>query len=218
MKKYKHILKNRADAAFKLMDTIPMQKLKDEKWTIVAVSKGGLALGALIAAKHKTRLEALFMAPIMAPNNPECEVARVSETQEIVINEMLVSSFEIQYDYIYGEAHRKHEEDILGYIYQYRKGRPFPSMKQEVVLLVDDGSETGSRFLTALKSILAQKPKAIYIAVPVLPTEVLEMLEPFVDDIYYLYDIEDFVETSLYYEELEKIDDEEIETLLEENR
>ena len=218
MKRYKHILQDRADAAIKLMDTIPMQKLKDEKWVTVAVSKGGLALGALITAKYKTRLEALFMAPIMAPNNPECEVARVSETQEIVINEMLVNSFEIQYDYIYGEAHRKHEEDILSYIYQYRKGRPFPSMKQEVVLLVDEGSETGSRLMTALKSILIQKPKAVYIATPVLPPEVLELLEPFVDDIYYLYEIEDFVETSLYYKELEKIDDEELETLLEENR
>ena len=218
MKKYKHILANRADAAIKLMDVIPMQKLRDEKWTTVAVSKGGLALGALIAAKYSTPLEALFMAPIMAPNNSECEIARVSETQEIVINEELVSSFEIKYDYIYGEAHRKHEEDILSYIYQYRKGRPFPSMTKEVVLLIDDGSETGSRFMTALKTILVQKPKAVYIAVPVLPSDVLELLEPFVDEIFFLYDIDYFVETELYYENLEKIDDESIEKLLEENR
>lgn len=218
MKKYKGILANRADAANKIMDLIPMQKLRDEKWITVAVSKGGLALGALLTAKYSTPLEVLFMSAIMAPNNPECEVARVSETQEIVINEQLVSSFEIKYDYIYGEAHRKHEEDILSHIYQYRKGRPFPSMKQEIVLLVDDGSETGIRFLTALKSILAQKPRAVYIAVPVLPTDVLELLEPFVDEIYFLYDIDDFVETELYYEELEKINDEKIEKLLEENR
>ena len=218
MNTYKNILQNRADAAIKMMDIIPMQKLRDENWTTVAVSKGGLALGSLIAAKYSTPLELLFMAPVMAPNNPECEVARVSETQEIVINEKLVNSFEIKYDYIYGEAHRKHEEDILSNIYQYRKGRPFPSMSQEVVLLIDDGSETGSRFLTALKSILAQKPRAVYIAVPVLPTDVLELLEPFVDEIYFLYDIDDFVETELYYEELEKIDDEEMEKLLGENR
>jgi putative phosphoribosyl transferase len=218
MKRYKHILANRADAAKKIMDVIPMQKLRDEKWTTVAVSKGGLALGSFISSKYNTPLESLFMAPIMAPNNPECEVARVSETQEIVINESLVSSFEIKYDYIYGEAHRKHEEDILSYIYQYRKGRPFPSMKNEVVLLVDDGSETGSRFMTALKTILVQKPRAVYIAVPVLPTDVLELLEPFVDEIFFLYDIDDFVETELYYESLEKIDDENIEKLLEENR
>ena len=218
MSKYKGILESRADAAQRLMDVIPMQKLRDEQWITVAVSKGGLALGSLIASKYATPLELLFMSAIMAPNNPECEVARVSETQEIVINEKLVNSFEIKYDYIYGEAHRKHEEDILSHIYQYRKGRPFPSMNKEVVLLIDDASETGSRFLTALKSILAQKPRAVYIAVPVLPTDVLELLEPFVDEIYCLYDIDDFVETELYYEELEKIDDEEIEKLLEENR
>jgi putative phosphoribosyl transferase len=218
MNKYKNILLSREDAAIKIMDVIPTQKLKDEKWNIVAVSKGGLALGALIKKRYNNPLEMLFSAPIMAPNNSECEVARVSETEEIVINEYLVGAFDIKYDYIYGEAHRKHEEDILSYIYQFRKGKPFPSMHKEVVLLVDDGSETGSHFLTALKTVLAQKPKAVYIAVPVLPKDVLELLEPFVDDIFFLYDIDDFVETDLYYEDLEKIDDERIEKLLEENR
>lgn len=218
MKRYKNILFDRADAAAQLRDIIPMQKLKEEQWNIIATSKGGLALGLLIKQKLPNFLQSLFMAPIMAPNNPECEVARVSETEEIVINEELVRAFEIKYDYIYGEAHRKHEEDILSYIYQYRKGRPFPSMQNKVVLLVDEGSETGTKFMTALKTVLAQKPKAVYIAVPVLPADVLEVLEAFVDDIFFLYDIDDYVETALYYKELENIDDEKIEKLLEENR
>ena len=216
MQKYKNILKNRQDAAGKLIDVIPMQKFKEEQWDIVAVSKGGLALGSFLRGKLNNSLDFLFSEAILAPNNPECEVARVSESEEIVINEQLVSAFEIQYDYIYGEAHRKHEEEILSYIYQYRKGRHFSSMENKVVLLIDEGSETGSKFMTALKTILAQKPKAVYIAVAVLPTDVLELLEPFVDDIFFLYDIDDFVETSLYYGEFEDIKDEEIEKLLEE--
>ncbi len=216
MQKYKNILKNRQDAADNLIDVIPMQKLKEEEWNIVAVSKGGLDLGSRIRGKLINNLDFLFTEAIMAPNNQECEVARVSESEEIVINEQLVAAFDIQYDYIYGEAHRKHEEEILSYIYQYRKGRHFPSMENKVVLLVDEGSEMGSKFLTALKTVLAQKPKAVYIAVPVLPTDILEQLEPFVDDIFFLYDIDDFVETSLYYEELEDIEDERIEKLLEE--
>jgi putative phosphoribosyl transferase len=65
---------------------------------------------------------------------------------------------------------------------------------------------------------LAQKPKAVYIAVPVLPSDVLELLEPFCDDVYCLYDIEDYVETSLYYEELDKISEEKIEKYLENKR
>ncbi len=216
MQKYKNILKNRQDAAQKLIDVIDMQKFKEEQWNIVAVSKGGLELGSLIRGKLNNSLDFLFSEAILAPNNPECEVARVSESEEIVINEELVSAFDIKYDYIYGEAHRKHEEEILSYIYQYRKGRHFSSMENRVVLLVDEGSETGSKFVTALKTILAQKPKAVYIAVAVLPTDVLELLEPFVDDIFFLYDIDDFVETSLYYGEFEDIEDEMIEKLLEE--
>jgi len=216
MQLYKNILKNRQDAAEKLIDVIPMQKFKEEQWNIIAVSKGGLELGSYIRGKLSNNLDFLFSEAIMAPNNPECEVARVSEREEIVINEQLVAAFDIKYDYIYGEAHRKHEEEILSYIYQYRKGRHFSSMQNKIVLLVDEGSETGSKLLTAIKTILAQKPKAIYIAVAVLPSDILEQLDALVDDIYFLYDIDDFVETSLYYEDFKEIDDEEIEKLLEE--
>ncbi len=214
MKKYKHILKNRKDAAEKLKDVLPMQKLKDESWKIVAVSSGGLLLGSYIKGRLANDLEYLFSEAITAPNNEECEIARVSESEEIVINEQLVSAFDIKYDYIYGEAHRKHEEQILSCIYQYRKGRHFPSMKDKIVLLVDEGSESGLKFVTALKTILAMKPKAVYIAVPVLPSDILELLEPFADEVFFLYDIDDYVETSLYYEELEKVEDETIEKLL----
>ena len=216
MQKYKDILKNRSDAAKKLLDVLPMQQFKEEDWNIVAVSKGGLQLGSFIKGKLKNNLEILFLEAVWAPNNHECEIARVSETEEIVINEKLIDSFDIQLDYVYGEAHRKHEEDILSSIYRYRKGRPFPSMQNKVVLLIDEGSETGSKFMTALKTILAQQPKAVYIAVPVLPSDVLEQLETFVDDIFFLYNIDDYVETALYYESLEEIDEENIEKLLEE--
>jgi putative phosphoribosyl transferase len=195
-----------------------MARLKEESWDIIAVSNGGLAIGASIKGKLKNPLNILFLEAIYAPNNDECEVARVSESEELVINERLVNSFEIKYDYIYGEAHRKHEEKILSSIYKYRKGHPFPSMKDRVVLLVDEGSESGSKFMTALKTILVQEPKAVYIAVPVIPSDILEELESFVDDIFFLHEIDDYVETSLYYKELEKIEDETIEKLLEENK
>ena len=216
MNKYKNILEDRETAAKKLHDVIPMQRLKDESWKLVAVSRGGLSLASYIRGKLLNTLDFLLSESIMAPNNDECEIARVCEGEEIVINENLVSSFEIQYDYIYGEAHRKHEEKIISAIYRYRKGRQFTKIENEIVLLIDDGSETGMKFMTALKAVLAQKPKAVYIAVPVIPSDVLELLEPFADDVFFLYDMDDYVETSLYYEKLEKIEDETIEKLLEE--
>jgi putative phosphoribosyl transferase len=204
----------RRDAALKLKDLLPLDQVKSEDWNFIAVSKGGLQLAAMMNERLKRHVDFLFSESISAPQNSGCEIARVSETEEIVMHENLVKSFDIQVDYIYGEANRKHEEKILASIYKYRKGRHFESMRGKVVLLLDEGAETGMKLMTAIKTVMNMKPKAVHLAVPVLPTDVLEELEPLVDRIYYLHDVEDFVETPSYYGELPAVDDKTIASIL----
>ncbi len=218
MQKYKNILKDRIEAASKLKEILPLQKIKDERWIFIAVSPGGLEIAHYIKGTLRNELDYLFSESILAPNNDECEIARVSENEDIVIIDELVRSFEIQYDYIYGEAHRKHEEKILSYIYQYRKGRPLIDVEDRVILLLDEGAETGMKFTTAIKSILGMKPKAVYIAAPILPTTVIENLEPFADELFFAYNIDDYVETDLYYHNLPPVSEERIEKILGEER
>lgn len=214
MKERINLLKNYQDAARQLRDIIPLDKLKSQKWKLIGLSKDGLDIAHKIRGRLDNKIDFLFSEAIYAPNNEECEIARVSEGEEIVINEDLVNAFGIKYDYIYGEAHRKHEEKILSRIYQYRKGKAFESVKDQFVVLVDNGSESGLKLMTAIKVVLSQKPKAVYIAVPVIPSDVLEELEPYCDDIFFLYDIDDYVETPLYYEEVEDINEDRIEEIL----
>ncbi len=214
MQKYKNILKDRTQAANKLKEILPMQKLKEENWIFVAVSPGGLEIAHIIKGNLRNKLDYLFSEPILAPNNAECEIARVSENEDIVIIDELARSFDIQYDYIYGEAHRKHEEKILSHIYQYRKGKPFIDIQDKVVLLLDEGAETGMKFTTAIKSVLGMKPKAVYAAAPILPTTVIENLEPFADEVFFAYNIDDYVETALYYNNLPPVNEERIEKIL----
>lgn len=208
------LLDSREDAAIKLIDAIPMQKLKDEQWRLVGISKGGLELAYQIRARLKNQIDFLFSEGINAPKNVKCEIARVSENEQIVIDEKLIESFEIKHDYIYGEAKRKYEEKILSYIYQYRKGRTFFDVKNKIVLLVDDGANTGMKFMLAIKSIMSMKPKALYIAVPVIPTDVLELLDSFSNEIYFLHSIDHFVETGFYYKELQNISEDRVEKIL----
>jgi len=116
--------------------------------------------------------------------------------------------------------HRKEKNDqekILGYIYQYRKGHPFSNIEGKSVLLIDEGSETGVKLTTALKSVLGMKPKAVYIAAPILPTTVIENLEPFADELFFAYNIDDYVKTTLYYRHLPDVSEERIEKILGEN-
>ncbi len=214
MKHKKHLFTNRADAARQLRDSLPMDRMRSEGWEFVAVSRGGLELASVINERHHLPIDFLFSESIGAPNNLECEVARVSEHEEMVIHEKLVEAFDIKLDYIYGEAHRQYEEKILSKVYRYRHGRHFENVKDKTILLIDEAAETGLKFLTAIKTIMGMHPKAVYVAVPVLPSDVLESLEPLVDDIFYLQDIEDFVDTASYYANLDEVSDDNIEMIL----
>ena len=214
MNSKKNLIEDRRDAAMRLKEQLSPERLKTEKWHLVAVSKGGLELAGIMNERLKLPIDFLFSATIYAPQNRDCEIACVSEREEIVIHENLIEMFDIQLDYIYGEASRKHEEKIIPQIYKFRKGRHFAGVKGETVLLVDEGAESGLKMMTAIKTVMAMKPKAVYLAVGVLPSDVMESLEPLVDGIYYLYNIDDFVETTTYYASLPAVKDATIETIL----
>lgn len=208
------IFKNRIDAAAALKEVLPLAQFRAQKWHLVAISKGGLVIADYLNHGTNNKIDLLFSASISAPRNKECEIARVSETEEIVINEQLVECFEIERDYIYGEAHRRYEDKILGYNYKYRKGRSFQSVKDEMVLLVDEGAQSGMTMMLALKTVLAMKPKAVFIALPLISSELLKTLEPLADNIFYIREIQNYVATSYYYDALEDIDDAVIEKIL----
>lgn len=207
--------KNRSDAAIQLKELLPLDRMKSESWSLIAVSSGGLMVADAINTRLKLPIDFLFSASITAPQNPECELARVSETEEIVIHQALLDVFDIQVDYIYGEATRKHEEKILSAIYQYRKGEHFQSMKGKNILLIDEGSETGLKLMCAIKTAFSQKAKAVYVAVPVMPSSVVEALDPIVDAVFCVHELDDYVDTQYYYQEFDAVEEETIETILE---
>ena len=186
MQQKKYLFTDRLDAAKQMKEFLPIDQIRSEQWSFVAVSKGGLELAYFINSRLKCPIDYLLSESITAPQNSECEIARVSEIEEIVMHENLIEVFDIQVDYIYGEAKRKHEEKMLSNMYQYRKGRHFSDLSNQTVLLVDEGAESGLKFMTAIKTVMTMQPKAVYVAVPVLPKDVLESLEPLVDGIFYL--------------------------------
>ena len=204
------LFENRKAAASELKEMLPLQQMQREEWILIAVSEGGVDLANEIRGRMPLKIDWLFGASIMAPHNPSCELGRVSESEEIVINDDLVRAFGVQYDYVYGEAHRKHEEKILSSIYHYRKGRPLTNLRGKNVLLVDQGTESGLKLMCAIKTILAVSPDALFACVPVMPKEVYAAIEPLCDSLFCPNVLEDYIETSCYYSKLEDISDEKI--------
>ena len=206
--------KNRSDAAMRLKEQLPLEQMKQEQWQLVALSPGGLEIIHHLNQRLKLEQDFLFSAGIYAPKNPDCELARVTELEEIVINERLVEAFEITHDYIYGEASRKYEDRILPQVYRYRKGEHFSEMQGKIIMLVDEGSESGLKLMGAIKTVLTMNPKAVYVAVPVIPTDLLDGIEPLADEIFYVSALDDYIQTESYYEAFEDVSDEKIESYI----
>ena len=99
--------KDELDAANKLLEVLPQKELIDGDFVVVCSSLDSVVLADMVANRLDLSYELLFSERLYAPNNPECEIAIVSETEEIVYNSELVKAFDISLDFIYGEAHRR---------------------------------------------------------------------------------------------------------------
>lgn len=218
MGKTNYLFNNYDDAAQKLFDVLPIKQMQQEKWLLLGLSLDSVVILEYLAKKAGLNYDFLFTESICAPNNPDCIIATVSETEEIVIQEDLVDSFGINLDYIYGEAHRKYEENILKRSYKYRKGTEACSYEQENILLVDSGCETGLRVLAALKTVINNSAKSVSFATPAVAQDTANLLDMVIDEIFTVNKIAHFIDTSFYYENVQILGPEVIIAILESSK
>ncbi len=212
---HKYYFEDRADAASALIDALPLELLSSNETVIIGVSEGGVYFADKIAKRVNAQMDILLTEPILAPNNPELAIAMISETEEVVIHKALTDAFGIKEDYVYAEAHRKYEEEVLSYVYKYRKGKDLVSLKGKYVVLADECIETGLTMMVALKSVIEREAKNIYIATPILDKAVYQNLLTVCDGVFCPHKIQDYISIEYYYKNFEPLSFEEIEEIVE---
>jgi len=206
---------DREDASSQLIDTLPTDLLKENEAVIIGVSEGGVYFADQIAKKTEAQMDILLTEPILAPNNTELSIAMVSETQEVVMHKALIDSFGVLEDYVYAEAQRKYEDEVLDYVYKYRKGKDLVSLHGKYVVLVDECIETGLTMMVALKSVIERGAKNIYIATPILDKAVYQNLLTVCDGVFCSHKIQDYISIEYYYDNFQPLSFGEIEEIIE---
>ncbi len=205
---------DREDASKQLIEMLPIELLSQNETVVISVSEGGVYFADKIATAIDAQMDILLTEPILAPNNPELVIAMVSETEEVVMHKALVDAFEINEDYVYGEAHRKYEEEVLSYVYKYRKGKDLISLQGKYVVLADECIETGLTMMVALKSVIARGAKNIYIATTILDNGVYENLLTVCDGVFCPHKIQDYISIEYYYKDFQRLNFEEISSMV----
>ena len=168
---------DREEATMQLCSILPKEKMQRENWLLIALSLGAVVMAEKISKELSLEYDILILMPILAPNNNECQIAMVSETQEIVLHGNLVRSFEISKDFIYAESERKVNSEILRDRGKLRKSLSFSDVKNRNILLIDDGCETGLSILCALKSMINLEAKKVSLALPLIPDDLFSILD-----------------------------------------
>lgn len=205
---------DREDASKQLIETLPIELLSKNETVVIGVSEGGVYFADQISKAVNAQMDILLTEPVLAPNNPELVIAMVSETEEVVMHKALIDAFGINEDYVYGEAHRKYEEEVLSYVYKYRKGKDLISLKGKYVVLADECIETGLTMMVALKSVIARGAKNIFIATPILDKGVYQNLLTVCDGVFCPYKIRDYISIEYYYKDFQRLHFEEISSMV----
>jgi putative phosphoribosyl transferase len=191
---------NRQEALEKLLSILDIKSMNDT--LVISISERGNFYAREIAVRGGL-LEGdfLFIEEIKSPENKETSLAAISETKDYVLIDELIKSFEITDDYVFNEAERVYEEKILQNIYKFRGGESIISLRNRNVLLVDEGANTGLTLLCAIKSCISKQAASINVAVPVIAKETAKIIEKLADNTYFVYVMEDFVDTDFYFKE-----------------
>ena len=205
--------KNREVAAYRLIDALPIDNMKLEEWIVIASSYGGFEIAKIVAKALNGKYDIMFSGKIYAPNNEDCEIAVVTEREEVLIHEELVKSFDISLDYVYSKSKQVLEESILKQVNRFRQGEKIEKLEDKNVLIVDEGINTGLTMMACIKTAINLKAKSISVATPILPTASIPTIESIADDLYFVKKLEHFVEIDFYYDSLEELSFEDIEKI-----
>ncbi len=206
--------KNREVAAYRLLDVLPIDSMRLEDWTVISSSYGGFEIAKIVAKALNSKYDMMFSEKIYAPNNEECEIAVVTEHEEVLIHEELIKAFDISLDYVYAKSKQVYDESIVKTVNRFRHGEKIQKFENKNVLIVDEGINTGLTVMACIKTAINLKAKSISVATPILPTASIPTIESIADDLYYIKKLDHFVAINFYYDSLDDVGFEDLEKII----
>lgn len=205
--------RDRAAAGRLLATRLASLRLGDP--VVLALPRGGVAVGLEIARALDAPLDLLFVRKIGVPWQPELAVGAVMDgTQPVIVVEPRVQQLAgIDRAYIEDRAAEElHEIERRRAL--YLAGRPSEPVVGRAAIVVDDGIATGTTVRAALRGVRERQPARLVLAVPVAPPETVQALHAEVDDLVCLAQPADFYAIGLFYEDFHQLSDDEVIALL----
>jgi putative phosphoribosyl transferase len=183
---------------------------------VLALPRGGIVVAEEVAQHLKLPLDVVLLRKLPFPDNPEFAVGAIAEDGSIFLNPEFRSS---------SGQHPGWLQTILweqrSIIQQrarmYRPHRHQHSIKDKIVILVDDGVATGATMRIAIQAVQKAGAAKTIVAVPIASPSTMRELEAEVDQMVVLEAPLDFQAVGQAYESFTQVSDEEVCEILDRN-
>ena len=208
------IFNDREEAGWMLVERLRGETM--EKPLVLAIPRGGVEIGAVLARGLGAELDVVLSRKLRAPHQPELALGAVSESGEVYLNHFASAMTDVGDAYV--EAERKRQlVEIERRRTMYRAVRPQAPITGRSVIPTDDGIATGATMIASLRTVRAAGAKEIVVAVPVGAPDRIDAIRPLCDRVVCLLEPEAFWAIGQFYRHFEQVPDERVVELLREH-
>ncbi|KGP63318.1 phosphoribosyl transferase [Legionella norrlandica] len=180
---------------------------------VLGLPRGGVPVAAMIAEAINAPLDLMIVRKLGVPGHEELAFGALASNRIKVYNEDLLQYLQLSQEAI-DEVISREESELERRNTIYRGGRPFPDLKNRIVILVDDGIATGASMRAAVLALRKASPKKIIVAVPVAPEDMNATMKGLADEYVCLMVPSPFNAVGLWYDDFSQTEDDEVLSLL----
>ena len=192
-------------------------EVKKESFIVMAIPRGGVILGDIVASELNVDLDIIICKKIGAENNPELAIGAVMADGSYIINEDIVNRINISLGYFSKQVELQKNE-IERRLMEFRGNKEYHNkLKDKTIILIDDGIATGATILAAVKWLKEKHfSKRLIVAVPVAPLEssILDKLNQIADKVIVIFTPYDFAAVGQFYEHFDQVSDKEVKEIM----
>ena len=179
---------------------------------VLALPRGGVPVAAEVAKALGAPLDVVVVRKLGYPGQEEFAMGAIASGGVRVMSD-IEGAWPVS-DRAVEAAVLREQAELVRREQAYRGARPPPLIKDQVVILVDDGLATGATMRAAVQSVRAGQPARILVAVPVASREAVASLSVLADEVVCLQTPEPFHAVGLWYRDFDQTSDEEVMRLL----
>jgi len=202
------MFQNREEAGRRLIQQLIHYRERPRS-LILALPRGGVAVGYQLSLGLHLPLDVFLVRKLSAPDNPEYALGAIGETGVLYVNPEATAAFHLSQTDLHALG-RTEQKKIFRQQMLYRQDRRLPALRDQTIILVDDGIATGSTFLASIQSIRQLKPHRLIGAIPVGPSDAIREVRKHVDELAILATPDPFMAVGHHYADFGQVTDHDV--------